>query len=159
MGIKGLHKFVESVAQPVHISEYRGKCLAVDAMIWLHRGSVGQLLRLVYLLRTQGVDVLVVFDGAPLPMKGRTDAKRRELREGDETASVVTPQMSRSAIAKLRELGVPFVVAPYEADPQLAHLVETGTCAAARPAPAPRRRLADRHTAADSRRSVHVGRA
>jgi exonuclease-1 len=85
-------------------------------------------------------------------MKARVDAQRRELRREhlaagsaalgrpDESmaaakhfaaAVTITPLMARQLIQTLRKLGVDFVVAPYEADAQLAWLVREGHCAAA----------------------------
>ena len=97
MGIDGLHPFVASCSQEVHVSQFRGRRVAVDASIWLHRGAcacaaelareqpterfLGPTLRLLELLRKNGVAPLVVFDGAPLPMKVRTDAQRRRARD------------------------------------------------------------------------------
>ena len=165
MGVSNLLGFVRSAVQKVHISEFRGETLAIDASAWLHRGLfacalevlTGQStdrfldipLRLVELLEEHGVRPMFVFDGAVLPIKH--GVVRREsralhlergvelLRSGRETeakaelskAASVAPWMATLLIAELRRRGLPFVVAPYEADPQLAFLVREGVCAAA----------------------------
>ena len=80
-------------------------------------------------------------------MKSRVDAQRRDLRQehlragtaalgrADESvaaakhfvaAVTITPLMAQQLIQTLRKLGVDFVVAPYEADAQLAWLVREG---------------------------------
>ncbi|RLN61900.1 hypothetical protein BBJ28_00021087, partial [Nothophytophthora sp. Chile5] len=53
-----------------------------------------------------GVTPYVVFDGGPLPMKKGTEEERRKYR--------------------LKAQNVPYVVAPYEADAQLAYLMQNG---------------------------------
>ena len=111
-------------------------------------------LRCLDLFATHGVRPLVVFDGAVLPQKeqrahqpgGRTSerAKSREraielLREGRQheaapllgKATGVAPWMATRLIDELRARDIPFVVAPYEADPQLAFLVREGHADAA----------------------------
>lgn len=70
-------------------------------------------------------------------MKARTDARRAVERDaararGDFAAAVkISSSMARQLIAKLQAEGVAFCVAPFEADPQVAHLVLSGHCAAA----------------------------
>ena len=39
MGIAGLLPVLKSITRPVHVSEYRGRRVAVDAYCWLHRGA------------------------------------------------------------------------------------------------------------------------
>ena len=112
---------------------------------------LGFSLRMIALCREHGVELLFVFDGAPAVMKARTNALRAEQREaalaqghqllaeGHRTeasaafgrAVRVTAAMRCRLIAALRKQRVAFVVAPYEADAQLAFLVRAGHCAAA----------------------------
>ncbi|KAL2635529.1 hypothetical protein R1flu_007008 [Riccia fluitans] len=88
------------------------------------------------------VTPVVVFDGGPLPLKAATQQERRRRREvnlenaqrkhadGDmsgaqelyQRAVEITPAMAHQLIEVLREQGIEFVVAPYEADAQLAYL-------------------------------------
>jgi len=102
------------------------------------------------LLLAHGVRPLFVFDGAPLPAKAGTEAQRRADRakaraegeaahaSGDKAgahaafsrAVDVSPQLAYGFIALLRQRGVPFIVAPYEADAQLAYLARQGIIAA-----------------------------
>ena len=96
MGIQGLLSYVFSSSQERHISAYAGKTVAVDAYCWLHRGAfscatelaLGQptdaflnfAMKMVQQLRRNGVEPLLVFDGASLPAKARTQQHRLESR-------------------------------------------------------------------------------
>lgn len=93
-----------------------------------------------------GVKPYLVFDGDYLPSKAHTEkeraARRKESRERGlemlraqrysqahlelQKAVDVTPSMARELIEELKALGVPYVVAPYEADAQLAYLEKQG---------------------------------
>ena len=104
---------------------------------------------LIELLQSHGVTPYCVFDGAQLPLKeghsrrqSRADHRARALQllaEGKESearhelgkAANVAPWMATLLIDELMKRDLPFVVAPHEADPQLAFLVREGLCAAA----------------------------
>ncbi|TFY79919.1 hypothetical protein EWM64_g4093 [Hericium alpestre] len=96
----------------------------------------------VRLLRHHGIHPYLVFDGGPLPAKRGTE-KERQQRRADNLARGhalaaqgrhkearefyckcvdVTPQMAYQLIKALKAAGVPYLVAPYEADAQLAYL-------------------------------------
>ncbi|KAI4241614.1 MAG: hypothetical protein L6R40_004446 [Gallowayella cf. fulva] len=88
----------------------------------------------------------MVFDGDYLPSKAATEAERAKKREDSKRLGLelhrlgkisqahlelqkavdVTPQMARQLIEELKTLGVQYVVAPYEADAQLAYLEKKG---------------------------------
>ncbi|KAJ8082842.1 hypothetical protein PM082_008699 [Marasmius tenuissimus] len=96
----------------------------------------------VRILRHHGIEPFVVFDGGPLQAKKGTETERRQRREdhvarGNMFAAQgrhhearecytkavdVTPQMAFQLIKALRAEGVKYIVAPYEADAQLAFL-------------------------------------
>jgi exonuclease-1 len=98
------------------------------------------------LLLNAGAIPYIVFDGGYLPAKAGEEAERRASREtamaagleahrrGDEAAARalfvravdVTPAMAYQFMRVLRARGVAFVVAPYEADAQLAFLCKAG---------------------------------
>ena len=100
----------------------------------------------IRLLQENNVTPLMVFDGANLPSKAGTEKGRAERRkdnlekgkklhaEGKRAASHtcftkavdVTPQMAQKLIRKLKKENIQFVVAPYEADAQLAYLNKEG---------------------------------
>ena len=87
----------------------------------------------------------VVFDGDALPMKKGTENARHANREKNFARAVelekngdhqgarqcfnkavdVTPEMGRAFMDALEEHRIPFVVAPYEADSQLAYLAQS----------------------------------
>lgn len=93
-----------------------------------------------------GVKPYLVFDGDYLPSKGHTEtdraARRKESRrtglqllQAGKTAQAqqelqkavdVTPLMAREMIEELKAAGIPYVVAPYEADSQLTYLEQQG---------------------------------
>ncbi|KAF6001672.1 Rad2 nuclease [Cyanidiococcus yangmingshanensis] len=96
----------------------------------------------VRMLRHYGIVPLIVFDGGRLPAKCETEQRRaaqrqrnlelgnRELARGDvataqsffQRAVDVTPEMAYEVIKALRAENIDYVVAPYEADAQLAML-------------------------------------
>ncbi|KAJ3783490.1 PIN domain-like protein [Lentinula aff. detonsa] len=104
----------------------------------------------VRLLRHYGIKPYVVFDGGPLPAKKGTEVSRKRRRDeqlarGNLLASQgkrsqardcylkcidVTPQMAFQLIKALRAESVQYVVAPYEADAQLAFLERQGIVSA-----------------------------
>ena len=93
-----------------------------------------------------GVIPYIVFDGDRLPIKAATEAERAKGREECKKAGLelyrlqkwsqahrelqkaidVTPEMALQLIDGLKKLGVQYVVAPYEADAQLAYLERQG---------------------------------
>ena len=93
-----------------------------------------------------GVIPYMVFDGDYLPSKALTEGERAKKRDESrklglelhrlgkpsqahlelQKAVDVTPEMARELIEELKKLGVQYVVAPYEADAQLAYLERKG---------------------------------
>lgn len=39
MGVSALLPALRDVTRPAHVTEFRGRALAIDAYCWLHRGS------------------------------------------------------------------------------------------------------------------------
>lgn len=93
-----------------------------------------------------GVIPYLVFDGDYLPSKAATEAERAKRREDSKRLGLelhrmgkisqanlelqkaidVTPEMARQLVEELKQTGVQYVVAPYEADAQLAYLERKG---------------------------------
>lgn len=171
MGISGLLPLVRDIERPAHVRELRGRTVAVDAYVWLHRGAYACAAELVAtaasgapgtppvspdrycsfalsrirLLRQHGVVPLLVFDGGRLPSKQHTEAARAAARRAAKDVAVaavqsgdpaarelcskavdITPAMARALMDRLAHLGVDFLVAPYEADAQMAFLERVG---------------------------------
>lgn len=107
---------------------------------------ITSVLKKVEMLRHFGVEPYLVFDGASLPTKAATAAERRTKREeaqkkADEymakgnrllawkefmKAAGVTSQMAKSIMVELDRRGIKYIVAPYEADPQMVYLEKIG---------------------------------
>lgn len=93
-----------------------------------------------------GVTPYLVFDGDNLPSKACTESERAKRREESKRRGLelykagkvsqaypefqkavdVTPYMARQLIEELKKMSIQYVVAPYEADAQLAYLEKKG---------------------------------
>ena len=100
----------------------------------------------IKMLRHYGVEPYVVFDGDYLPSKLHTEVSRASKRAEHLSAGMrfhaqnqnakateqfqkcidITPEMAYRFILALRKEGIAYVVAPYEADAQLAYLEKQG---------------------------------
>ena len=112
-------------------------------------GYVLYVMRYVDLLLFHNIKPILVFDGRNLPSKAATEQKRREnrskyrkmardyLQEGRtkearecfQRCVDITPEMARDVIKACNDRNVDCIVAPYEADAQLAYLATTGAYA------------------------------
>ncbi|KAI0947714.1 hypothetical protein AcW1_009409 [Taiwanofungus camphoratus] len=162
MGISGLLPLLKDIQVNRPLSDFAGQTLAVDAYVWLHKGTYGcapelatgrkttkyvdYAMHRVRLLQHYRIQPYIVFDGGPLPAKKGTELERKKRRDenlarADGLAAQgrhgqareyyvkcidVTPQMAYQFIKALRAESVPYVVAPYEADAQLAYLERIG---------------------------------
>lgn len=97
-------------------------------------------------LISKGVELYFVFDGEEHPMKIGTNEKRRtrkqdiqdrieelikqgNIREAKNLMArclKVNSDMVNNLIVALKEMNIPYMIAPYEADPQLVYLEKTG---------------------------------
>ncbi|EPE05244.1 exonuclease 1 [Ophiostoma piceae UAMH 11346] len=110
------------------------------------RKYIDSVINRVRMVQHCGVTPYLVFDGDFLPSKAGTEASRAKRREesrkaGQELLNAgkakqayiefqkaidVTPEMARNVIEELKKLGLPYIVAPYEADPQMVYLEREG---------------------------------
>jgi len=164
MGITSLLQNLRSITtQGVAINTYEGKRAAVDSYCWLHKCAyscsreivegiptdayVHAFVNRARMLKSNGVDVIYVFDGASLPSKRGEESVRMNRREtakqlarkmwneGNRKAAFdqyakavdVTFEMAKRCLDAIRKHGLGEVlVAPFEADAQLAYLALNG---------------------------------
>ena len=122
-------------------------CCAEDVVEGRHTlRYVEYCMKKVKMMQHYGVTPIVVLDGGALGSKEGTEVERAAKRDAARTAARlekklrndeaarkhyvkavdVTPLMARNLVLALRAAGVAYVVAPYEADAQLAYLCLTG---------------------------------
>jgi len=162
MGVTGLLKALKPITFDVLLPDYKGKTAGVDGHAWLHKAAYGcaravvkglkcdtyvnYIMKNIRTLHNCGVTPIVVFDGAPLPMKKEENKKRRQLREqnkekaeqleasGDlqgaeayyQKSISITFQMVMNCVAALKQNNVQYIIAPYEGDSQLAYMFTSG---------------------------------
>ncbi|KAJ5725910.1 uncharacterized protein N7483_007267 [Penicillium malachiteum] len=110
------------------------------------RKHIDFVLHRVRMLLFFGVTPYLVFDGDNLPSKAATEADRHRRRQESKALGLdlqrkgrmteayqefqkavdVTPYMARQLIEELKKMNVQYVVAPYEADPQMVYLEQQG---------------------------------
>lgn len=142
----------ESVAVDAYVWLHKG---AFSCAFELATGKptlkyVDYCMRKVNQLKQNSIWPIIVFDGGKLPMKNSTEAERHQnrtdrMRKGKEmlergdfanalkhfqTSIDITPEMAYEWIKVLKKEGVEYVVAPYEADAQLAYLSKQGIVSA-----------------------------
>ncbi|KAK4436901.1 Exonuclease 1 [Sesamum alatum] len=124
MGINNLLKFMKPYVESVHIKKYAGRRVGIDAYSWLHKGAYSCSMELC--LDLEGDKKYQFLKRR----KANRDMAMEKLKDGDANAASelfqravsVTPLMAHQLIQILRSENIEFVVAPYEADAQLAHL-------------------------------------
>ncbi|KAK9367249.1 hypothetical protein V1509DRAFT_627433 [Lipomyces kononenkoae] len=132
------------IAVDAYVWLHRGAiACATDLAFGNHtRKYVDYAMHRVRMLKYYGVKPYLVFDGASLPSKEHTEldrqmsreaarelamklhvaGKRREADEQFQKSIDITPTMASHLITALEKEGVPYIVAPYEADAQMAYL-------------------------------------
>ncbi|KAK4704526.1 exonuclease 1, partial [Phenoliferia sp. Uapishka_3] len=154
MGIQGLLPMLKDIQRPIHVKEWKGKTLAVDAYVWLHRGAYGcaedlaqgkptvqyvnYSMHRVRMLKHFGITPFIVFDGGLLPSKMGTEGDREKkrsdaLKKGNAFLAEGQKGLARDCFVKGVDVTpemayqlIKYIVAPYEADPQLAYLERNG---------------------------------
>lgn len=162
MGIPNLLPLISPVANKnIPISNFKGKRVAIDGYVWLHRSSyrcakaivenpgsdciVPYVMTMLNHIISNGLTPIIVFDGQALPQKSNTSNKRHQDRiEAKEKAImleqngypelayqyyqravIITSATVYAWIKELRKKNIEYIVAPYEADAQLAYLCRT----------------------------------
>ncbi|XP_057951801.1 exonuclease 1 isoform X2 [Malania oleifera] len=115
-------------------------------LMLIHGYTKEYFMHRINLLRHYTITPVVVFDGGNIPCKAATEQDRQrkrkanldlameKLKEGNVSAAselfqrsvIITPSMAHQLIQILRSENIEFVVAPYEADAQLAYLSSLG---------------------------------
>jgi exonuclease-1 len=97
MGIKNLKKALAPIFKQKHITHFRGKRVAIDIFVYLHKGAslnsvdiaygreankhVHVCRKIIELMKANGIVCVFVFDGCSLPAKKATNDARREGRQ------------------------------------------------------------------------------
>jgi flap endonuclease-1 len=155
MGIKNLNNFLinNCSISKIHLSEFQGKKIAVDASIYLYRflseeKLVEHTFQMVSILSHYNISPIFVFDGTPPPEKKDVINERREKKQTAQDKYELLKQThtdydtdemqklkrqfihvkhSDYVIVKsiLTNSGITWVTAPGEADELCAHLMHT----------------------------------
>lgn len=128
----------------------RRPVMAIDTYVLMHRYAfydaeflltnpknrpirmINAIMQHLAYLREVGFDCCLVFDGKYMAMKSRTEKIRARNRENAlikgnwEQALAITPLYAHYLMLELDKLNIPYIVAPFEADPQLVYLEKTG---------------------------------
>lgn len=163
MGVNGLIKLLNDSIAKKNIRDFAGKRVAIDCSCWIHKGCIRYAREIIcngtvpdgliqYIFNRLKVltdnlikkeDILVVFDGLELPIKGSTNRNRERKRHEnikiayeylhqheDEKADVyfqrgisITYGMIVKIIDRLKIERYNYMVSAYEADAQIAFLI------------------------------------
>ncbi|CAH3117176.1 unnamed protein product [Porites lobata] len=153
MGIKTLLPFLKDVTENSYLDSFKGLVAAVDASCWLHKAiaisysQFGDDRRVkeicnsyLDLLERNKIRPLVVLNGLPLPGKDRERDNRaiKKLTNFGKSGKVTEARNALAAAAEInhdlvcgfiqtcRQKSIDYVVAPYEADAEMALLYEHG---------------------------------
>ncbi|KAF2368395.1 ABC transporter-like [Trinorchestia longiramus] len=122
MGITGLLPFVKKASRPCFLHEFAGKVAAVDTYCWLHKGAFSCAEKLVRGEETDGSRA----KNRALAKEMLREGRVREARDCFQRCVDVTSHMARAVMKACRDVNVDVIVAPYEADAQLAYLALEG---------------------------------
>jgi predicted nucleic acid-binding protein len=117
-----------------------------DTQQTLNKTVVGEVVKRLQKIISRGVHAIPVLDGSPTAAKDRTIQTRNkvrdrrvadlEIKEGisqeekekqlAQAKAMITHDLVDCLLQELRKHGIPFIVAPHEADHQLAHMAQKG---------------------------------
>nr|GMD35641.1 exonuclease 1 [Ipomoea batatas] len=131
MGIKDLLRFMKPHLEPIHIKKYAAYSCSMELSLDMEGGKKLQYLSYfmhrINLLRHYKITPVVVFDGGNLPCKAATEDERHRKRKANRDQAMAKFKEGDVNAASelfqiLRSDNIEFVVAPYEADAQLAYM-------------------------------------
>ena len=158
MGIRDLLTLYKTLLTKQNLSNFRGKTCAIDMMVWLYKGMyavnnnpnikdiyLNFPLKMLTILKENGINCLAVFDGNLLPAKGKEIQERINCKIANEILASklreegniiqsnvvnnrslnVTPVHINTLIFLLKKFNFKIIVAPYESDAQIAYLYHT----------------------------------
>ncbi|KAJ1022631.1 hypothetical protein NDA18_004973 [Ustilago nuda] len=133
MGIQGLLPLLKDASLPIHISSYSGRTLGIDTYVWLHRGAYGCAREIVlgdpaprYISYALSRIESKRSENLARAQKLEAEGKLQQARDLYAKCVDITPEMAYQLIKVLKEQAIPYLVAPYEADAQLAYLEKCG---------------------------------
>ncbi|WAR18359.1 EXO1-like protein [Mya arenaria] len=110
------------IHQPVNVSQFAGCTVAIDAYCWLHKGAFSCAEKLALGEKTDQKREINRKKAAQFLREG----KRAEARECLQRCIDISPEMALQLMNTCRNNSVDCIVAPYEADAQLAYLNKIG---------------------------------
>lgn len=155
MGIRDLLSLYKTLLTKENLSNFRGKTCAIDMMVWLYKGMyavnnnpnikdiyLNFPLKMLTILKENGINCIAVFDGNLLPAKLKEIQERINCKIANEILASklreegniiqsnvvnnrslnVTPVHINTLIYLLKKLNIKIIVAPYESDAQIAYL-------------------------------------
>lgn len=157
MGVTNLLPVLAPITKNMHLRDFSGMRVAIDAFVWLHKAAYScteELFKnpstkriLPFIMKRlravieAGMKPIFIIDGRNLPSKSLTDAKRHQIRKNaldqiniaqmnhrSPDSSLYSQAVSisfatvQTLITELENQHIPFIVAPYEADAQLAFM-------------------------------------
>ncbi|WFD19592.1 hypothetical protein MCAP1_001826 [Malassezia caprae] len=151
MGIQGLLPLLKDIQHETHVEAFRGRTLGIDGYVWLHRGAYACAMDLALGRPTTryiayAMHRIRMLQHYGVKPKAGTEAERESRRAEHRQRGLalyaqkrlseardvfvrsidITPHMAHELIQVLRSHGIPYLVAPYEADAQLAYLEQAG---------------------------------
>ena len=135
MGISNLLQLLKPVSREINIEELKNQKCLVDTSHWIYKALAAEqkinsnpnskfrmqnfyiqfISRRITLLLSKNITPFFVFDGKKLAMKSGEHKKRNKSRR-----IYVTPVVIRKVIELVTAYGLQYVIAPYEADSQIA---------------------------------------
>ena len=116
MGVHDLLKIFKPVLKKIHISEFKGKTVAVDMMTWLYRGVysccnelnsniqtdlyLNYPLKMISMLTQFNIKIIAVFDGKDLKAKAEEDTFRLQAKEKNLELAAVIESTGDTEIAR-----------------------------------------------------------